>query len=484
MQYHLAIDIGASQGRHILGHVEDGRMVLEEVYRFENRQVRRRGHDCWNLEALWENILAGMRACYRLGKIPSTLGIDTWAVDFVLLDRDGGLIGDAVAYRDKRTQGMREQLEEDVPFDWLYSRTGIQHQPFNTIYQLAALTQERPEELDRAAHFLMLPEYFNYLLTGVIRNEYTNATSTALVNAKTRTWDEEVLIRMGLPFDLFGPLSMPGTILGGLKESVQARVGYNCQVILPATHDTGSAFLAVPARDDEAVFLSSDTWSLLGVELHKAITTPESQAENFTNEGGAWRRFRFLKNIMGLWMVECIYRELNGISYVEGERRNRTAGTDQNLWTFEALAEAAREAADFPSTVDVNDHSFLAPESMFQAIRDFCEKTGQQPPETVGETMQCIYHSLALCYADAVDCLSRLTGKRFTSINIVGGGSQDAYLNEMTARATGLTVYAGPVEGVAIGNLLVQMMVTGDYSSLWEARNAIGESFDIQEIVP
>lgn len=481
MRYYLAIDIGASSGRHILAHAEGSRMVLEEVYRFENRQVHQNGHDCWDIEHLWTSILEGMKACEQRGKIPVTMGIDTWAVDYVLLDQAGHRVGDAVAYRDARTQGMREALEDTVPFDWLYSRTGIQYQPFNTIYQLAAQLKEHPEQIRRAARFLMLPEYFNYLLTGVMRNEYTNATSTALVNARSKSWDEEILERLELPPELFGPLAMPGTRLGGLRRAIQAEVGFDCQVVLPATHDTGSAFLAVPAKDDDAVFLSSGTWSLLGVENARAITTPESQAENFTNEGGAWYRFRYLKNIMGLWMIQSIRRELNGTAYVEG-RISKYA--DGRRWSFPDLISAAMGAVGFSSVVDVNDDCFLAPESMIDAVRDYCRETGQPVPTNVGEIMQCVYLSLAKCYADAIRGLSRLTGKTYTSVNIVGGGCQDQYLNQMTASATGLPVYAGPVEGTAIGNLLVQMMADGVYSSLWEARNAIRDSFEIQEILP
>lgn len=476
---YLAIDIGASSGRHILGYVEDGTIRLEEVYRFDNKQVHQNGHDCWDMDHLWAGILGGLKACKTLGKIPTTIGIDTWAVDYVLLDKDDRPVGDAVAYRDSRTEGMDKVVEALIAPAELYARTGIQKQSFNTIYQLMAQKREHPEQLAQAERLLMIPDYFHFLLTGVKRQEYTNATSTGLVNAAEKTWDLELIARLGLPQTLFGPLSMPGTVVGKLLPEIQQEVGFNATVILPATHDTGSAFLAVPAKDDRAVYLSSGTWSLLGVESSAPITSEASRAQNFTNEGGAWYRFRYLKNIMGLWMIQSIRRELNGVAYVAG-RASRHA-TDQQ-WSFPDLISAAMGAQDFCSVVDVNDSCFLAPESMIDAIQSFCAKTGQPVPKTVGEIMQCVYLSLSRCYKDAIAGLSQLTGKAYTSINIVGGGCQDMYLNAMTAMATGLPVYAGPVEGTAIGNLVVQMIAGTEFADLQSARNAIRKSFDIKEI--
>ena len=481
MEYHLAVDIGASSGRHILGHVEQGRMVLEEIYRFGNTQVWRNGHDCWDLETLWAHILAGLQACKAAGKIPATLGIDTWAVDFVLLDGEGRPVGDAVAYRDGRTAGLREMLEPALPFARHYARTGIQYQPFNTAYQLAALQREAPGQLAAAAHFLMIPEYFNYRLTGKIKNEYTNATTTALVNAESKTWDDEVIAALGLPRAIFGPLHLPGETVGRFTSEVRAAVGFDCTVVLPATHDTGSAFLAVPARDENAVTLSSGTWSLLGVENETPITTPQSLAQNFTNEGGYQYRFRYLKNIMGLWMIQSIRRELNGEAYVTGKASTEAAGS---AYTYAQLEAEARANADFPGRVDVDAPRFLAPDSMSAEVRAACAENGGPVPENVGELMACVYHSLAESYRRAVDALSGLTGKRYTSINLVGGGSKDEYLNELTAKATGLTVYAGPTEGTALGNLMVQFLNVGAFADLRAARAAIRDSFEIKEVRP
>lgn len=477
--YYLAIDIGASSGRHILGHVEDGRIVLEEMYRFDNKQVHVNGHDCWDMDNLWNGILGGLGACKEAGKIPQTIGIDTWAVDFVLIDKDGNTVGDAVAYRDGRTKDADKLVDKVLPAVELYARTGIQKQLFNTIYQLMALKEEHPEQLDEAQTLLMIPDYFDYKLTGVMKQEYTNATSTNLVYAAEKTWDYELIEMLGLPARLFGELSMPGTVVGNLTEEIQKEVGFDATVILPATHDTGSAFLAVPAKDDNAVYLSSGTWSLLGVENEEPICNEDSWKENFTNEGGAWYRFRYLKNIMGLWMIQSIRRELNGVAYVAG-RTSKYA--DGRQWSFPDLIEAAKGAADFQSVVDANDDCFLAPLSMIDAIKDYCRRSGQPVPETVGEIMQCVYLSLSRCYKEAIVNLCRLTGKTYTSINIVGGGCQDMYLNTMTSRACGLPVYAGPVEGTAIGNLIVQFIAAGEFNDLQAARDAIRASFDIKEI--
>ncbi len=481
MEYYLAIDIGASSGRHILGHLENGKLVLEEMYRFDNLQLRKNGHDCWDMDNLWQGILGGLKACKEAGKIPATVGIDTWAVDYVLLDENDRVIGDAVAYRDSRTEGMVDVVNSIIPADELYSRAGIQYQPFNTIYQLTALKREHPEQLEKAKWMLMIPEYFNFRLTGVKCNEYTNASSTNLLNAQEKNWDMEIISRLGLPTEIFHELAVPGTKLGNLLPEIQAEVGFDTTVILPATHDTGSAFLAVPAKDDNAVYLSSGTWSLLGVENEQAITTEESRLQNFTNEGGAWYRYRYLKNIMGLWMIQSIRRELNGVSYVQG-KQERTASAKQ--WSFPDLIAEAEKCEDFTSVVDVNRDCFLSPDSMIEAVKAECARTGQPVPETVGQIMQCVYTSLSLCYKNAIESLQKLTGKTYTSINIVGGGCQDNYLNTRTAKATGLPVYAGPVEGTAIGNLLVQMIAGGQWSTLQQARDAIAESFAIRCIQP
>ncbi len=477
--YYLAIDIGASSGRHILAFVKNGKIKLEEVYRFDNKQIYQNGHVCWDLENLWNGIIEGMKVCGRLGRIPKTIGIDTWGVDYVLLDQNGQLLGDAVAYRDHRTEGIDRLVDGLIPEKIMYQRTGIQKQMFNTIYQLMALKEENPEQLTGAKALLMLPDYFHFLLTGVMKQEYTNATTTGLVNAKDKNWDYSLIETLGLPKALFGSLSMPGTVVGELLPGIREQLGFSATVVLPATHDTASAFLAVPARNDQAVYLSSGTWSLLGVESEAPVTTEESRKENFTNEGGAWYRYRYLKNIMGLWMIQSVRRELNGTEYVAG--RGSKYRSDKK-WSFGDLAEEAKKSEGFASIVDVNHQSFLAPESMIDAVCDYCKNTGQQIPESIGELMQCVYKSLALCYQKAIIKLGRLTNRHYTGIHIVGGGCQDMYLNNMIAKTTGLPVWAGPVEGTAIGNLMIQFIANNEFEDLQSARDAIKQSFDIKEV--
>ena len=470
MKHYLAIDIGASSGRHILGTVQDGKIRLDEVYRFANGQIRKDGHDCWNIAGLVESVKAGIDEAAKKCEIAS-IGIDTWGVDFVLLDEHGELCSDAVAYRDARTAGADAEIEARVmQFDELYARCGIQKTSFNTIYQLWALKKEHPEQLEKAASFLMIPEYLNYALTGNIVHEYTDSSTTSLLDAAKKDWDYDLIEKLGLPRRIFGRLEMPGATVGEYK---------GIKVVLPAMHDTASAYLAVPARDDKAVYLSSGTWSLLGVENDAPITTGASCAANFTNEGGAWGRYRFLKNIMGLWMIQSIRRELNGVQYVEGKAADATAEALETLadyekgreYSFQDLSMMAR-GNGYNVTVDVNDQRFLNPKSMIAEVSAAAAENGLAPA-TVGDLMQCVYRSLAECYADAIATLSDITGKTYTSINIVGGGSKDKYLNSLTAEATGLEVFTGPVEGTAIGNLIVQMIAGGEFASLAEARQAI-----------
>ena len=471
MENYLAIDIGASSGRHILGRVEDGRIVLEETGRFANSLVRRGGHDCWDIDSLVEAVKSGIDAVLARTSVAS-VGIDTWGVDFVLLDENGGRCGDAVAYRDARTAGAAEEIERDLmPFAELYGRTGIQRASYNTIYQLWALKKERPDELAQAAHFLTVPEYINYRLTGKIVHEYTDSSTTGLLDAAKKDWDFDLIARLGLPRHIFGKLEMPGATVGEYR---------GVKVVLPAMHDTASAYLAVPARDENAVYLSSGTWSLLGVESDAPILSEAARLNNFTNEGGAWGRYRFLRNIMGLWIVQSIRRELNGTGYVEGRDGGAAEAALRRLvdygrareYSFAELSEAARGAADLGAVLDVNDSRFLNPDSMVGEVLSAAAELGKAP-KTVGSLVRLVYRSLAECYAAAIRGLSSITGRKYTSLNIVGGGSRDVFLNELTSRATGLEVVAGPSEGTAVGNLIVQMVAGGEFAGLKEAREAI-----------
>ena len=459
-RYYLAIDIGASSGRHMLASMKDGKMQLEEVYRFPNGMDDKNGTLCWNVERLFTEIKNGLKKCKEIGKIPVSMAIDTWGVDYVLLDKDDRILGDTVGYRDSRTEGMDEKVYEVIPQDELYARTGIQKQVFNTVYQLMAVKEFHPEYLEQAESILMIPDYFHFLLTGVKKNEYTNATTGQLVSPKTNDWDYEMIDMLGYNSKMFRPVSMPGTVVGEFTEEVQKEVGFNCTVVLPATHDTGSAVLAVPTNDDDAVYISSGTWSLMGIERKEADCSMESMKANFTNEGGYDHRFRYLKNIMGLWMIQSVKKEFA-----------------EDL-SFAQICEMASKET-IPSIVDCNDDCFLAPKSMIKAVQDFCRGTGQQVPETVGEISSVIYNSLAKCYGDTVKEIEEITGKKYSTIYVVGGGSNAGYLNELTAKYTGKKVSAGPSEATAIGNVIVQMLHDGVFKDLPEARTCVRESFDV-----
>lgn len=461
MKYYLSIDIGASSGRHILSSVQNGKLVLEEVYRFENGMTQKDGHLVWEYEKLFSNIIEGLKECKKLGKIPVSVGIDTWGVDYALIDADGKVIGDVYAYRDGRTEEPIKKVHEIIPFETLYKRTGSQFQIYNTIYQL--YTDKLSGKLDKAERFLMMPDFFNYLLTGVMKNEFTNASTTGLMSAKTRNWDMETVKELDLPEKLFKELSDPATFVGNLKPEIAKEIGYDLKVVLPATHDTASAVMAVP-EIGQPLYISSGTWSLLGIESPVAISTEEALKENFTNEGGYGRSTRFLKNIMGLWMIQCVRREYN------------------KKYSWGDFVTLSKEVKDFDSIVDVNDNSFLAPASMIEAIKDYCRKTGQKVPETPGEIALCVYDSLAVCYKRAVETVERVTGYKFDTIHIVGGGCQNAYLNELTAKRTGRRVVAGPVEATAIGNALSQLLYDGAVKNINEAKELVKVSFDTETI--
>ena len=413
MKYYLAIDIGASSGRHIIGWLENGKLKTEEIYRFKNGTDIHGGHLIWDTERLFTEVVNGLKRAKEIGKIPSYIGIDTWAVDYALLDKESKLIGEMFAYRDSRTV--------------------------------------KPESM------LMLPDYLYFLLTGVKKQEYTNATSTGLVNAQTHNWDGNILELLGLDKKLFGELSQPGTVVGGLKEEIKKEVGYNATIILPATHDTASAVLAAPL-DEESPYISSGTWSLLGIEQKEAHTDDGSLKANYSNEGSINYNFRYQKNIMGLWMIQSVKKELGGSI------------------TFENLADMAK-CKESRITIDVNDHRFLSPKNMTEEI-----KKAVMSNLGTASIMRIIYDSLAKSYAEAIEELERNTGKSYKTLNIIGGGSRDTLLNELTAKATGKKVITGPTEATAIGNLIMQMIGTGELKDLPEARQIIKKSFEINEV--
>lgn len=454
MKYYLAIDIGASSGRHIVGWLENGKIKTEEVYRFANGNETKGGNLVWNTERLTEEVINGLKRAKDKGKVPSYIGIDTWAVDYALLDGEDKLIGEVFAYRDLRTEKSSEAVHRIMPFAELYKRSGIQFQIFNTVYQLYA--DKLSGKLDKAVSFLMLPDYLNFVLTGVKKQEYTNATSTGLVNAETHTWDKEIIQKLNLPEKLFGELSQPGTVVGELKKEITEKIGYSATVILPATHDTASAVLAAPV-EEASPYISSGTWSLLGIEQDKAQTDEESLKANYSNEGSINFKFRYQKNIMGLWLIQSVKKELGNLS-------------------FETLAQMAK-CKENAGIIDVNDNRFLSPKNMIAEIKKALGKSLSS-----ASIMRVIYDSLAKSYADAISELEKNTGKKYETLNIIGGGSRDSLLNELTAKATGKKVITGPAEATAIGNLIMQMTGTGEIKDLSEARKLIKKSFEVKEI--
>ena len=465
-KYYLAVDIGASSGRHMLSWVEDGIIHMEEIHRFCNGMIKKNDHLCWDYEKLFKDIVEGLKKCKELNKIPVSMGIDTWGVDYVLLDKDGKVVGDTYAYRDNRTDGMDEVVSNMISPEELYARTGIQKQMFNTIYQLMAVKTQEPELLEKADKLLMVPDYLNYLLTGVAKSEYTEATTGQLVNPKTKDWDYELLDTLGIKRNMFLPLTTAGTRVGGLKKELVENVGFDLEVLQVASHDTASAVMAVPSMGKECVYISSGTWSLMGVENTEAICTEESRKANLTNEGGYEYRYRFLKNIMGLWMIQSVRHEYD------------------DKYSFAQLCELAEAAKEFPSRVDVNDNSFFAPDSMIEAIKTYCEKNGQTVPQAVGEVATVVYQSLADSYGQTIKEIESITGKDYEAINIVGGGANADYLSQLTANSTGKVVYAGPTEATAIGNLVAQMIKAKEYASLEEARKGIFKSFAVKTFHP
>lgn len=433
-RYYLAVDIGASSGRHIVGWMEDGRLCTEEVYRFPNGVQRQDGHLVWDIEGIFAHVKEGLKAAFARYPRIESVSIDTWAVDYVLLDAQDQPVYPVYAYRDGRTQDAVGAVHGIVPFAQLYARTGIQFQHFNTIYQLYA--DKLAGRLDRAEDFLMVPEYLLWRLCGVKAREYTNATSTGLVNARTGQYDPAILQALGLPQRLFPSLTGPGAVLGELLPDVAAEAGGQCRVVLCATHDTASAVEGIPMAEGEGLFLSSGTWSLLGAKLPQPLTSEESCRANFTNEGGVGY-IRYLKNIMGLWIVQCIQKQL-GISFGEMVDLARTSGCDR--------------------VFDVNDPRFTAPADMKAEIAAALSETGPAPAGDA-DLIRSVYRSLAESYGKAVREMEAVTGRSWDILYIAGGGAKNALLNDLTARATGKRVIALPIEATAIGNLKVQMKI-------------------------
>lgn len=451
--YYLAVDIGASSGRHILSHIENGKLVLEEIYRFENNLVKSKDGLVWDIENLFSNVLNGIKKCKEIGKIPKSIAIDTWGVDYVLLDENKNEIKPCFCYRDSRTSAVIDEVESLVSPTELYAKTGIQKQNFNTIYQLYA--DKKNNRLKNAKYFLMMPEYLSFKLTGVCKNEYTNATTTGLVNANAKTWDADIIYALGLTEVPFLPLSLPSSHVGFLSEDIQKAVGFNCAVLFAPSHDTASAVCACPMADND-LYISSGTWSLIGTEITEPILNDSARKLNFTNEGGIDYRFRFLKNYMGMWLFQNIRRNLN------------------KKLSYDDMMNLAKNCGEY-KYFDVNDNTLVAPKNMIEAIGKLINN------DNLGLILNSAYHSLAKSYSEAVTEIETVTGKRFNSINIVGGGCQDEYLNALTRDYTGKSVTAGPIEATATGNIISQI-ISDKKISLATARKIVKKSFDIKEI--
>ncbi len=430
MPYCLAIDIGASSGRHILGEYENGEIKTTEIYRFDNGIKDIDGTLCWDIEHLTESVIEGINQCGKRGIVPDTIAIDTWGVDYVLLDKDEKEILPAVSYRDSRTNHIPEEVDKYISAKDLYSRTGIQRVNYNTIYQLYC--DSRSGKLEKAEHLLMMPEYLTYKLTGVMKSEYTIASTTSLLNAESRDWDMDIIMKLGIKPSIFKPISMPGSFVGNLTEEVKQYVGFDSKVVFAPGHDTASAVAACDLKR-HSMFISSGTWSLIGLQNDHPVLGPAAMEANFTNEGGVNSTYRFLKNIMGMWLFQNIRKNLD------------------KKYTYDEMMDMAIKS-EYRKTFDPNDQRLVAPNNMINAIKDCLED------EELGfaDIINSAYHSLAKAYAKVVAEIESITGQTVDSITIVGGGSKDTYLNKLTKKYTSKPIICGPVEASALGNLRIQ----------------------------
>jgi len=467
---YLAFDLGAESGRAILGQVDNGRITLRELHRFQNRLVPLHGHLYWDLLHLFAEIQHALQLAGREKIALAGIGVDTWGVDFGLLDRDGALLANPVAYRDHRTDGMMEKVFAQMPREEIYRLTGIQFLQINTLFQLYAMVETKSPLLQIAQRLLFIPDLINFMLTGRQVTEFTFATTSQLFNPNTRNWTEPLFAQLGLPRHLMAEIIEPGTTLGPLRRELLNASGLNdVPVIAVGCHDTASAVAAVPAVVENWAYLSSGTWSLMGVETSAPVINARALEMNFTNEGGVAGTIRLLKNIMGLWLLqEC----------------RRQWSRDGRDYDYAQLMHHAESAAPFRSLVNPDAPVFLNPENMPQAMADFCRRTQQPVPQSDGEFTRCIYESLALQYRRVMEMLEELQGKKIEVLHIVGGGSQNALLNQFTADAIGKPVLAGPAEATALGNIAVQAIATGEFKNLAAARQAIKNSFAIQEFTP
>ena len=459
----VAVDLGASSGRVMLARfdAEQRSLSLREIHRFVNNLHKQDGFETWDIDGLEAEIRTGLNKVCDEGILIDSIGIDTWGVDFVLLDKNGQRVGLPVAYRDSRTDGLMALAMDQLGKSDIYRRSGIQFLPFNTLYQLRALVEQQPELVSQAAHALLIPDYFGYRLTGKMNWEYTNATTTQLINIDSDNWDEDLLNWTGAPASWFGTPTHPGNVVGHWI----CPQGHDIPVVAVASHDTASAVIASPLASADAAYLSSGTWSLMGFESKNPYTSEQAQRANLTNEGGAEGRYRVLKNIMGLWLLQRVLKEQN----------------------ISNLAELIAETAALPtcrSLIAPNDDRFINPANMSAEIQAACRETAQPVPATAAELARCIFDSLALLYADVLNELTQLRGKPFSQLHIVGGGCQNALLNQLCADACGISVVAGPIEASTLGNIGIQLMALDELSNVDDFRKVVSKNYALTTFTP
>lgn len=471
---YLAVDLGAESGRIMAGLFDGKTIRLDEIHRFANGPVSVADTMRWDLIRLWSEIQAGLtKAASRIGQSAVSVGVDSWGVDFVLLSKGGEMLGQPYHYRDARTRGIMQDSFGRIPRDEIFSQTGLQFMEINSLYQLIAMQRRNPELMPVADRFLMIADFFHWLLCGSRVVEFTNATTSQCFHPVNRTWAFDMLRKFGLPANVFPDTVEPGTLLGQLREEVAKRTGLSrLNVVAPPTHDTAAAVVAIPTRHTGSAnwaYISSGTWSLMGLEVPNAVLSPRALELNVTNEGGVDGTYRLLKNIMGLWLVqEC----------------RRSFERDGNSYDYALLTQMARDASPFRCLVNPDAAAFLAPSDMPSAIRQFCQSTSQEIPDSDGQLIRCALESLALKYRVVLGWLEELSGERVEVIHIVGGGCQNELLNQFTANATGRPVITGPIEGTALGNVLIQARAAGELSSLADIRDVVRRSTETREYEP
>lgn len=464
MKKNIAVDIGASSGRLVVGTKENGKIRLKEIYRFENEIKEQNGSCFWNIEKLFDEIINGLKVAKQQGVEECTLGIDTWGVDYALIDVEGNRIQEIYAYRDERTKTAIQDMGKERSLEEIYKKIGIQFLKFNTLFQLYVHNRE---EIEKAHKILLVPDYLYYRLSGKLISEKTNASTTQLLNLVTKDYDADLLNVIGVKREQFAALTEPGEVLGPILESLRKQHDLpQCELICVASHDTASAVLGVPGLEKNFAYLCSGTWSLMGVENKAPIANEQSYSKNYTNEWGAYGTYRFLKNIMGLWLIQEVRRNL---------------GKEHS---FTELVQEAKIVEPFQFLIDCNHDCFLKPENMILEIQNYCRKTQQLVPETAGELARCVFDSLALTYRKTLREIASINGYPARALHVVGGGVQNELLCQLTADVTEIPVFAGPVESTALGNIVVQMISNGELKNLEEGRKVIMESFEIKTYQP